>query len=243
MSAFLTIATPETVKEHLRKYSRFLRRDFLCVLVKTCAKHLQLHTSRDDWRTRTGMLKFFTRSWCGISSLLDDHSIFIGWYTKNFQLSERLLTNRKFSQFLYRNWAKYKQFLSLFSTEEFMQNHQGTLSDVLNGKQEHIEELKSSETGREFVRIIEEFHEERNVNILPEVDAAPVEQIQIAAPNQLPVTITNKTEDEEPEQIQSIHTNEAFNEPYNFNIDDSYDIFNYDFNDDLVNCEDSAMPF
>jgi hypothetical protein len=207
----------ELVKNILQNFSRLLRRDFLYVLVKTSAKQLQIPTSRDDWRTRDGMLAFIARNWNIISVLLYNQSEFVGWYAIHFQSSEKLLTDQKFAKFIHKNWVKYKEFFLCSSTQDFMQINQNYLSTLLNGNEEHIEEFSASEIGASFIEILAEFREEKRKS--QKTQGPPQPQIQ-----------------EQRRSSKAIDTNTPIVKSEDF--DSVFGIF-----DDMTNFEDNAIPF
>jgi hypothetical protein len=96
-------------------FSRYLRRDFLAILVRMTANVLKVHTSREDWRTRDGSLRFFARHWDIFSKLLVTNKG-LQWFVRHFDQFQKILCNRKLSLFIFNNWVKYG---SLFSNSEF----------------------------------------------------------------------------------------------------------------------------
>ena len=77
----------EEVKNYLKNFSKLLRRDFLAILVKMCAKALQIRTVREDWRTRTGMLQFMQQNWPKFLVLVNTETC-IKWFCSNFEQKE-----------------------------------------------------------------------------------------------------------------------------------------------------------
>lgn len=125
--------TVDSIKAVLKNYSRYLRRDFLAFLVKSTSKQIGIHTSRDDWRTRTGMYKYLMRSWNRISPLLEQRCA-VSWYVRNFEILENVLNKRKFAMFIHSHWKEYGEHLEQLSTISFIQAHVKEIGDYLNPK-------------------------------------------------------------------------------------------------------------
>ena len=147
----------ETVKAALREYSRFMRRDFLAILVKMSAKYFNIRTVRCDWRTRTGMVAFLQGIWEKFFPLLSEDSIF-NWYCTNFDSLEKLFSERKFMMFVFSKWEEYKNFFKSQETLAFMkQNEDSILVLVANPKSQHPAQFDTETVGQEILKIIDQY--------------------------------------------------------------------------------------
>ena len=148
--------TADTVKAKIRTYSRFLRRDFLAILVKMSAKHFNIRTVRCDWRTRTGMVAFLQGVWERLSPLLEDDSIF-NWYCTNFDSHETLFSNRKFMLYVYANWVKYGEFFKQQETLNFLKINQNEIEILLNNPKLQEQTHWPQPVGDQMMAIIDDF--------------------------------------------------------------------------------------
>ena len=147
----------DTVKATLREYSRFMRRDFLAILVKMSAKYFNIRTVRCDWRTRTGMVAFLQGIWEKFFPLLSEDSIF-NWYCNNFDSLEKLFSERKFMMFIFSKWEEYKNFLKSSETLSFIkQNEDAILVIVSNPKAQHPSSFDQETIGQEILKIIDQY--------------------------------------------------------------------------------------
>lgn len=120
------------MKTKLRKYSRLLRRDFLFILVRACKLELHQRTSRTDWRTRTGMFQFLEKNRAFLEASLEK-SGFIRWYCNSFEMAERVLSDRKFVQFLHERWPQYSEVLETASLIDVLHRHEAYVEAILKG--------------------------------------------------------------------------------------------------------------
>ena len=146
----------EEVKNYLKNFSKLLRRDFLAILVKMCAKALQIRTVREDWRTRTGMLQFMQQNWPKFLVLVNTETC-IKWFCSNFEQFEKILSNRKFSLFLYSSWEQYKSFLMSKEGCSFMKQNQNQICNYLEGQTTDNNEWMETELGQQVVSMIKKF--------------------------------------------------------------------------------------
>ena len=156
------IVTPDTVKNKIRTYSRFLRRDFLAILVKMSAKHFNIRTVRCDWRTRTGMVAFLQGIWERFAPLLDTDTIF-HWYCVNFDSHETLFSNRKFMLYIFANWPKYEQFFKQQETLDFLKMNQNEIEILLSGSKFQQQANWTDPISQQLSTIIEDFFKNKNV--------------------------------------------------------------------------------
>lgn len=120
----------ETIKQFLRHYSRLLRRDFLCILVKMSAQQFKIPTKRLDWRTRDGMFNFLQSIWIRLYPLLHEKTIF-NWYLNYFQHLEKILSMKKFMMFIYNNWDKFQSILTDPDVILYMKNNENKISELV----------------------------------------------------------------------------------------------------------------
>ena len=106
MSREVSVAHIENVKRTMSVFSRYLRRDFLAILVKMISKELKIQTQRKDWRTRDGSFEFLAKHWDRIYSLLTEQTP-IQWFVTRFDSLEKILCNRKFSIYLFPPAIEY----------------------------------------------------------------------------------------------------------------------------------------
>lgn len=149
--------TQEEIKNTLKAYSKFLRRDFLAILVKMSARELGIKTVRSDWRTRKGMLTFLQNSWARFTPLLAADTIF-QWYCHYFDYLEKIFSKRKFIMFLYANWDKYGDFMKSDAAIAFMRAHQTEIENILNTQStKRSRAWNEVEAGTSLNAIIEHF--------------------------------------------------------------------------------------
>ena len=148
--------TVDDVKNFLRQFSRFLRRDFLAILVKMTARELSIKTVRCDWRTRKGMLAFLQTHWARFTELVKGDTIF-HWYTQNFEASEKILENRKLMMFIYANWTQYAQLLSSQGCLQVLKAHQTELQEFATSGSEPSNEFSLTEAGKGMIDLIKHF--------------------------------------------------------------------------------------
>ena len=122
--------SPETVKSELRVYSKFLRRDFLVILVKMSSKYFGIKTVRTDWRTRKGMLAFLSQCWERLNPLFHQESIF-KWYAESFNSLEKVLGNKKFVLYIFSNWDTYSKLLTDNEILQLIRNNQTEFEALL----------------------------------------------------------------------------------------------------------------
>ena len=146
----------EEVKNYLKNFSKLLRRDFLAILVKMCAKALQIRTVREDWRTRTGMLQFIQQNWAKFLVLVNSETC-VNWYCRNFEQLEKILSDRKFSLFLYSSWEQYKALLASKQCIAFLKQNQIQICEFLDGKQTENQKWMETEIGEQIVNIIKKY--------------------------------------------------------------------------------------
>ena len=153
-----TSANPsiDDIKKYLKQFSRFLRRDFLAILVKMTARELTIKTVRCDWRTRKGMLAFLQTHWTRFTNLVNSDTIF-HWYTHNFESSEKLLENRKLMMFIFANWSHYSNFLQTKEALQLLRAHQNELQNFATSSIELSAEWTKTETGHQMIELINEF--------------------------------------------------------------------------------------
>ena len=230
------VSEVELIKKKLKEYSTYLRRDFLYVLVKATSRQFSVHTSREDWRTRTGMLQFLARSWIRISTVIDDQSYFIGWYCHNFEKAECFLTCKKFALFLENQWNHYKAFLVNSQTVEFLEVYKRTLTDILKSGNNNIEKCINSEILHHFVQIIQTFKSNADPSDNDEYFGPSTEELPAVFPQEEEyhskevVSEQAVSNQEESPSFQSVDNefaflleedNLIFNEEDNFNCDDA----------------------
>ncbi|EAX99295.1 hypothetical protein TVAG_113110 [Trichomonas vaginalis G3] len=147
----------DVVKTFLKNYSRFLRRDFLAILVKMTAKELGIRTVRCDWRTRKGMLAFLSASWERFVDLTSRDTIF-KWYCNNFDSLEKVFSNRKLMMFIYANWSEYGTFFSSPATLSLIKNSQNEIdSYITTGANARNQGWTETEAGQVLSGIISHF--------------------------------------------------------------------------------------
>ncbi|EAY22973.1 hypothetical protein TVAG_077200 [Trichomonas vaginalis G3] len=178
--------TPENLKTELKQFSIYLRRDFLCVLVKLASRQFGIHLNRTDWRTRTGMLSFIQRNWEQISIALRDPSNFIGWYAINFEFNERILSDKKFTLYLSSIWDKYCDFFNNHETNCFMRSNSNEIVNAIS-KNENVDgySFVNTKIGQTLAEIIKKF---KNVNEFhgPSIIPPPIPSQIHSVPEQLP---------------------------------------------------------
>lgn len=108
----------EKTKKYLQQFSKNLKRDFLCNLVKLVSREKGIRTIRDDWRTKNGALSFITKHWSCIAMIYYGDN-FISWYLNNYNKHEKLLSNKKTLHFLFDNYDKIKNDLE---DNDFLEN-------------------------------------------------------------------------------------------------------------------------
>ena len=157
MSAKVTVSQVETVKRFMMVFSRYLRRDFLAILVRMTSIILKLHTSRDDWRTRDGSLKFFARNWDAFSKILVT-SKGLQWFVKHFDQFQKILCNRRLSLFIFKNWAIYGSLFSDPEFEKFLANNSVDFLNVLQGNCMEHPILKNEKFGKRIETFVRDFN-------------------------------------------------------------------------------------
>ena len=170
----------EEVKKHLKIYSKFLRRDFLAILVKMCAKELLVRTVREDWRTRTGMLQFLQQNWAKFLSLVNNDTIF-NWFCNNFESLEKILSNRKLVLFIYANWSQYSQYLATPEAIDFFKKNQLEIASFIEGDVQSSKEWMTTEYGSKFIEIYKAFCIAPTHISIPQkiIQQKPIQQQQI----------------------------------------------------------------
>ena len=164
----------EAIKKYLKNFSKFLRRDFLAILVKMCSRELGIKTVREDWRTRTGMLNFLQSVWPRFVLLASNNTV-VRWYCTNFDLNEKVLSNRKFALFLYSNWSAYGQFLTSEAGAKFLRVNQVPINSLLEGTPIEDTEVFNTEEGKVMTQIINHFRIGLTEKTVPVVQPTPVE--------------------------------------------------------------------
>lgn len=203
----------ENLKQELKRYSSYLRRDFLAVIVKLSGKMFGMHLTRTDWRTRTGMLNFISKNWEILSEAIRNPTNTMGWYAANFEFIEKILNDRKFSVFLYTIWHQYSAFLMDHETVRFMHMHMQEISTAISSKDEVANfSFENCETGRKVADIILKF-KGRKRETHPVAPAPVVQQ-----PQSTPVSL-----DPYPINFGLVDTIFAENEEYNFDTFDCCD--------------------
>ena len=164
----------ETVKTTLKSYSRFMRRDFLAILVKMSAKNFNVRTVRCDWRTRSGMLAFMQGVWERFFPLLSQDTIF-KWYCQNFDTQEKVFSNRKFMMYIFANWQAHQSFLKQEETLTFLKVNQNEAEILLSNPKAKHSQAWAQPIGTKFLEIINEFASSKpaQVNSSPVPLAAP----------------------------------------------------------------------
>jgi len=141
------------IKDRLQLYSRFLRRDFLAVLVKMLARELRLKTVRTDWRTRAGMMTFLNNHWDSLEVLLGHRTCF-QWFCQSFNQIEKILSIRKFVLHIYSNWNDYSSYLQNDETKIYLKQNQEYIETVIQSDMSISEELENK---AQIFQIIKEF--------------------------------------------------------------------------------------
>ena len=186
------LTSVDQVKNTLKQYSKFMRRDFLAILVKMSAKYFNIRTVRCDWRTRTGMIAFLQGVWEKFLPLLSEDSIF-NWYCTNFDTLEKLFSERKFMMFIFSKWEEYQDFLKSDEALCFMkQNEDSILVLVSNPKTQHPAIFDHQPAGQQILNIIEEF------------SVAKV-TLGTSAPRAMPKSNSMPTMTQIQKQIQQLH--------------------------------------
>ena len=144
------------IQEQLKTFSKFLRRDFLAVLVKMLSKELNLKTVRSDWRTRSGMFTFLQNNFEKLINLIQEETIF-KWYCLNFEKIEKVFSIRKFMMFLYSNWIIYKNILIKKESIEFLINNQQKIHDLIQNPEIYNKESLLI-NNQSILNIISSFH-------------------------------------------------------------------------------------
>lgn len=173
-------ASNDAVKTFLRTYSRFLRRDFLAILVKMTAKELGIRTVRSDWRTRKGMLAFLSASWERFVDLCSRETIF-KWYCTHFDAHEKVFSHRKLMMFIYANWSQFCSVLSTPSVLMAIKNSQNEIESYLNaGPNGRNQAWTETESGKQFFEIVNQFKgaSPAPAVIKPVAKPAPVEEFK-----------------------------------------------------------------
>lgn len=124
--------TVDHIKEYLKSYSKFLRRDFLGLLVKMASKELGIRTVREDWRTRKGMYSYLLNVWEKLHPLFHGNTVF-KWYATHFERNEKIFSNRKFIIFVFVNWKTFGSFVSDPKAMSFFESHHLDIEGVLEG--------------------------------------------------------------------------------------------------------------
>ena len=122
MSQKVSVSEIEKVKRTMSFFSRYLRRDFLALIVKMVSKSLHIQTQRKDWRTRDGTFEFLARNWDKAYPLFIERTP-INWFATRFDSLEKILCNRKFSMYLYYSWDKFKDTLIEYDFVKFLQTN------------------------------------------------------------------------------------------------------------------------
>lgn len=146
----------ETVKTTLKTYSRFMRRDFLAILVKMSAKNFNVRTVRCDWRTRSGMLAFLQSVWERLFPLLSQDTIF-KWYCQNFDSQEKVFSIRKFMMYIFANWQTHADFLKQEETLSFLKINQNEAEILISNPKSKHSQAWSQPVGAKLLEIIEDF--------------------------------------------------------------------------------------
>ena len=225
----------DNIKKHLKNYSRFLRRDFLAILVKMTAKELNIRTVRGDWRTRKGMLAFLQSSWGKFVNLVSADSIF-NWYTHNFDSAEKFFTNRKLMMFIYANWSQYSSFLESRRTIDFIKIHQNELEEMASMGLDKTYEWSSSEIGAQMEHLIKRFRGALPANsLLKSTDESNDEDIVVVQEPKLnPVPLPQPEQAEQvvvpnESSVESQASTEAISSEYDdISVEDSLDIFPFE---------------
>lgn len=153
--------TADTVKKTLQVYSKFLRRDFLAILVKMSAKQFGIRTVRSDWRTRNGMINFLAGCWDKFLNAINTDTI-LQWYYTNFESIEKVFSNRKFMMFIYNNWNQYQTFLKDKETLQFLHDNQLEIENSLSAQQAPTSPVWStSDVAAMMLKIMDQFQSGR----------------------------------------------------------------------------------
>lgn len=177
-----TQTTQEEIKGVLKQYSKFLRRDFLAILVKMSAKQLSIKTVRSDWRTRKGMLSFLQNHWPRILTLLNSDTIF-KWYCQSFDTLEKIFSRRKFIMHIFSNWNQHKDLLNSGSAISFLRSHQTEIDTIIGTEStRRSRNWVENELGAVFDGIIEQYfssiHGKNNLvcpNLFNEITVKPLD--------------------------------------------------------------------
>ena len=151
-----SLPSVDVVKTTLKEYSKFMRRDFLAILVKMSAKYFNIRTVRCDWRTRTGMVSFLQGVWEKFAPLLSEDSIF-NWYCTNFDSLEKLFSERKFMMYVFAKWNDLEEFLKQDETIIFMKQNENELIVLLSNPKSSHSSAFDQPIGQKFIEIIDEF--------------------------------------------------------------------------------------
>ena len=225
----------EEVKRQLKNFSKFLRRDFLAILVKMLAKELQLRTVREDWRTRTGMLQFIQQNWPRFLILVNSDTIF-KWYCSNFESLEKLLSNRKFALYVQANWASYRQILSPRESVDFLKRNQLGICQFIEGQKQN-EQWMGTELGQQIVSIIDDFKSSKPTVNIPQF---PVTNTVVPKPINRPATPVLAAQNTETTEVSFAPTIEitSGSEFDDLEIEDTFDSIPFEY--ELTSYDTSA---
>ena len=230
------VVTVENIKKYLKGFSRFLRRDFLAILVKMCSKELGIRTVREDWRTRSGMFSFLSSAWPKFLVLVSTDTIF-RWYCINFESLEKLFSNRKFVMFIYANWSKFREFLSSQETITFLKKNQLEIEQYLEGSSASDAEWKHTEIGEQIIQIINSFKSGISVQATAFVPKREVQAAPVCVPQPAPaakeeeISFSPQIEDLSSQNIDDIEIQDSYDTlPFDLRLDTSYNDQDYSSN-------------
>ena len=232
----------EEIKKYLETFSRFLRRDFLAILVKMTSKQLGIKTVRSDWRTRKGMLSFLQTHWNQFKTLVESDTIF-HWYTTNFHTAEKILENRKLLMFLFANWSQYGSFLSTQPALSLLRARQNEL-ELLAESQENVNiEWSNQETLQKMTDILKHFTNGINGSkttitelpkriILPPLQITPtpepISQPSFIRSEQIIIPLKEESSENPKDLSQESSSSEGVSEYDDIVIEDSLDILPFE---------------
>ena len=243
MSRNVSVSTIEQVKRTMSCFSRYLRRDFLALLVKMVSKSLHIQTQRKDWRTRDGTFEFLARHWDKAYPLFVERTP-INWFATRFDSIEKILCNRKFSMYLYYNWDQYKDTLIQYDFIKFLQSNSLLVMQALEKGDISNSLFTNTKYGIEMGNIIKGFFQQPDSKMITrqdETNKQTIPQIQPIAPIQSPQqtskeqeqTSTNTIEfpaDTEQSIIELLPFDEYFLEDQDFtSLPSEYSCFSNDF--------------
>ena len=121
------------IKEILTKlklFSKNLNRNFLFLVVRISSQLLNVKTTRNDWRTKNGMLRFLKNYWNLVEPLLYSNS-FLSWFCRIYNFLEILFNEKKFVMYLFYKWEELSFFFTSFECEMFLKYNQHEIKKFL----------------------------------------------------------------------------------------------------------------